>query len=256
MAEPSTSNLALSELLKSLGLTKYEALVYIGLLREPGSTATRIHEITGVPRASVYPVLERLTHKNLVSVSLATPRRFEAVPPDEGIDRLLDVVSADAERAKKILSRVWRERSARGPADQDFIWSIYGIENIRPRLVDLLRHATASIDILLYGSLFPDELPPLVREMAGTIPVRVTTNCPEMFAGTGVMVRTIPAPPAGKDERGFAIAGGVFLVDHERAIVVMVAGEEATALLSESRGFVKFFSTYLELVSLPERDPL
>jgi len=48
-------HLALIEMLKSLGLTKYEALVYIGLLKEPGATATRIHEVAGVPRASVYP---------------------------------------------------------------------------------------------------------------------------------------------------------------------------------------------------------
>jgi len=40
-------HLALTEMLKSLGLTKYEALVYIGLLKEPGATATRIHEVAG-----------------------------------------------------------------------------------------------------------------------------------------------------------------------------------------------------------------
>jgi sugar-specific transcriptional regulator TrmB len=63
----------LLESLKSLGLTKYEALVYIGLLRVAGATATEIHEISGVPRASVYPVLDRLVQKELVSVSYITP---------------------------------------------------------------------------------------------------------------------------------------------------------------------------------------
>lgn len=60
--------------LKSLGLTKYEALVYIGLLRTAGATATEVHEISGVPRASVYPVLDRLVQKELVSVSHTTPK--------------------------------------------------------------------------------------------------------------------------------------------------------------------------------------
>ena len=77
MAENAPPYLSLTESLKSLGLTKYEALVYIGLLRVSGATATEIHEISGVPRASVYPVLDRLIQKNLVSVSHATPRRFD-----------------------------------------------------------------------------------------------------------------------------------------------------------------------------------
>ena len=56
MTEPTAQAGALAESLKSLGLTKYEALVYIALLQASGATATKIHELSGVPRASVYPV--------------------------------------------------------------------------------------------------------------------------------------------------------------------------------------------------------
>ncbi|MDD1716507.1 MAG: helix-turn-helix domain-containing protein, partial [Methanolinea sp.] len=80
MADPS-SLLTLTEQLKSLGLTKYEALVYIALLQASGATATEIHEHSGVPRASVYPVLDRLVAKNLASISHTTPKRFNAVDP-------------------------------------------------------------------------------------------------------------------------------------------------------------------------------
>ena len=85
MAESPEESLNIAESLKSLGLTKYEALVYIALLKVAGATATEIHEISGVPRASVYPVLDRLTQKNLVSVSNTSPKRFDAIAPDEGI---------------------------------------------------------------------------------------------------------------------------------------------------------------------------
>ena len=66
MVEPAAQAVAIAESLKSLGLTKYEALVYIALLQASGATATEIHELSGVPRASVYPVLERLSQKQLV----------------------------------------------------------------------------------------------------------------------------------------------------------------------------------------------
>jgi sugar-specific transcriptional regulator TrmB len=249
MAETPSPYLPLTEILKSLGLTKYEALVYIGLLKEPGATATRIHEVAGVPRASVYPVLERLIQKNMVSVSLATPRRFEAVPPDAAIDNLLDAVSADATRAKKMLTKIWRERTGKAPADQDYIWSIYGIENIRARLVDLLRNAAVSIDAVLFGDL-PEEIYSVLCEKAVSVPVRVTTKDPQKFTCQKIEVSLLPPLPKDVLNVDTRFTGGFFLVDEERAMVVIVTGtEEATALFSESKGFIKFFLSYRDLVS-------
>ncbi len=48
MSESPENTLIIAESLKSLGLTKYEALVYIALLKVSGATATEIHEISGV----------------------------------------------------------------------------------------------------------------------------------------------------------------------------------------------------------------
>ncbi|MDH7511169.1 MAG: helix-turn-helix domain-containing protein [Methanolinea sp.] len=249
MAETPSPYLALTEILKSLGLTKYEALVYIGLLKEPGATATRIHEVAGVPRASVYPVLERLIQKNMVSVSLATPRRFEAVPPDAAIDHLLDAVSADAVRAKKMLTKIWRERNQKAPADQGYIWSIYGIENIRARLADLLRNAAVSIDAVLFGDL-PDDIYSVLCEKAASLPVKVTTRNPEKFACRGIEVSLLPSLPKDVLNVDAHFTGGFFLIDEERAMVVIVTGTgEGTALFSESRGFIRFFLSYRDLVS-------
>ena len=100
----------LPQILKSLGFTKYEALVYIALLGMEGATATEIHELSGVPRASVYPVLDRLVEKNLVSVSHATPKRFSAIPPEEAIEHLLSGIEKDALHAREILSEIYRRR--------------------------------------------------------------------------------------------------------------------------------------------------
>ena len=60
MKLPSDNPVRVIECLKSLGLTKYEALVYIALLKMASATASEIHEISDVPRASVYPVIDQL----------------------------------------------------------------------------------------------------------------------------------------------------------------------------------------------------
>jgi len=138
----------LLESLKSLGLTKYEALVYIGLLRVAGATATEIHEISGVPRASVYPVLDRLVQKELVSVSYITPKRFDAVPPDRGVENLMRRIETDAKSARAALDALYREKRPEGRGNQEQIWTIYGEENIRTRLAGMFRSAERSVEVL------------------------------------------------------------------------------------------------------------
>ncbi len=253
MAENATSFLSLTESLKSLGLTKYEALVYIGLLKVSGATATEIHEISGVPRASVYPVLDRLIQKNLVSVSHATPRRFDAIPPEDGIDYLLETVQTDAQRAKKMLSRIYRDRSLKERGDQEFIWSIRGDEHIRSRLTDLLHHAEHSIDALFFGDFLRTEIINALKEREGAIPIRVVTDYWDGPLPKVISVNVKPRPPFLKNIRIPSVAGGVFLLDRQRAMVIMVSEEEgSTALFSEAPGFVKFFTLYWEILSETE----
>ncbi|MCU0632292.1 MAG: TrmB family transcriptional regulator [Methanolinea sp.] len=253
MADTHSSHLTLSESLKSLGLTKYEALVYIGLLKVSEATATEIHEISGVPRASVYPVLDRLIQRNLVSVSHATPRRFEAIAPEDGIDHLLETVESDAARAKKMLSRIYRDRSSKERGDQELIWSIYGDENIRSRLIDLLHQAESSIDTLFFGGFLREEIVSALLKREGSIPIRVVTDCWEGPLPKVISVCVKPHPASMKNIKVPSVAGGVFLMDQKRAMVVMVSSEEgSTALFSESKGFVKFFTLYWELLSACE----
>jgi len=249
MAETAPSNLTLTESLKSLGLTKYEALVYIGLLRVSGATATEIHEISGVPRASVYPVLDRLIQKNLVSVSHTTPRRFDAIPPEDGIEHLMKTVESDAARAKKMLSRIYRDRPVKERGDQEFIWSIRGDDNIRSRLIDLLHQAESSIDILFFGGFLREEIVTALFRREGSIPIRVVTDRWEGPLPGDISVCVKPHPASLKNMKIPPVAGGVFLIDQQRAMVIMVSGEEgSTALFSESKGFVKFFTLYWEIL--------
>src|SRR5512137_2382971 len=95
----SENSVRVTECLKSLGLTKYEALVYIALLRVASATASEIHELSGVPRASVYPVIDQLLDKDLVSVSQSSPKRFAAIPPEEAIDHLTAGIGRNARLA-------------------------------------------------------------------------------------------------------------------------------------------------------------
>jgi Predicted transcriptional regulators len=176
MSESPENILILAESLKSLGLTKYEALVYIALLKVSGATATEIHEISGVPRASVYPVLDRLLQKNLVAVSHTTPKRFASVPPDEGIENLLKSIESDAEGARKVLNTIFHDRNRLQKGEQELIWSIYGNENISTRILDLISNAQSSIRIIFYWALVNDEIKDMLIGVSSRVLVEIVTD--------------------------------------------------------------------------------
>jgi len=237
--------------LKSLGLTKYEALVYIALLRVTGATATGIHEISGVPRASVYPVLEQLQAKELVSISQSSPKRFAALPPEEGIGNLLSCIQQNALRAQEDLSSIYKERSSPGREEQELIWNLYGITAIRKKIVELLTHADRDVRIIAHPQLFSDDIKRVLLHKADHIAVEIIT--PEWDGeppGTmNVYVKKTPEIPKGLDRAKDMMAGGVFIFDNRTVMVVVGLGkEDSVALYSESCGFVRFFIRYYDLI--------
>lgn len=236
---------AIIDSLKSLGLTKYEALVYIALLKVEGASATEIHEISGVPRASVYPVLDRLLQKNLVNVAYTTPRRFGAAPPDDGINLLLSQIKDDAEYARSVLNEYYQERIHSGKGKQELIWSITGEENIRTHLQDILSKAEISIRMISNWNFIRAELLSILLDLNEGMEVEIITDTWEAASAPHLHVITKPYHKRvfnafeGKEMAGF------FIIDEKKVMVLMGLGDVTpTALYSESPGFIDFFSRY------------
>jgi len=239
----------LLESLKSLGLTKYEALVYIGLLRVADATATEVHEISGVPRASVYPVLDHLVQKELVNVSHTVPKRFDAVPPEQGIENLMRRIRSDAESAREALEVFYREKELIDRGARELIWTIYGEENIKTRLADILRSAEQSVEVLATRDLLYETVLPLLEPLPESVEVEIITACRDegelpsrfrlhLLSLTGSMGRLLPY------ERS-----GVFLVDDARALVwVGEVDGQPSALYSESGGLLLFVQRHITTV--------
>jgi HTH-type transcriptional regulator, sugar sensing transcriptional regulator len=237
--------------LKSLGLTKYEALVYIALLRVAGATATEIHEVSGVPRASVYPVLDRLVQKELVSVSHTTPRRFDAVPPEEGIGHLMHRIEEDALAARKSLEAISLEKYRMERGGQELIWSIYGQENMKNRLAEILRGAKTHVEMVVSSNLLENTVLPMLSTVPGSVATDIITDrwIGEQPEGITFHVpcRTALCNTVAAQGKSLPYENsGIFLVDDARVLVWMgSAGEAPSALYSESAGFVQFFKRYL-----------
>ena len=235
------------EILKSLGFTKYEALVYVALLGREAGTATEIHELSRVPRASVYPVLDRLVEKNLVTVSNTTPKRFSAIPPEEGIENLLSRIEEDAHRAKEILAGIYQRRVTVERGEEELIWSIHGEEKILNRLRDLVSGAKRSAQIFTTWPILERVILPEIGRLPPSVTVEVVTNRWEGPVPPGMKVHVRHVPKGHLEHRPPDTAG-IFIIDGERAMVMMgVSGEPPTALFSESPGFLRFFAQILSM---------
>jgi sugar-specific transcriptional regulator TrmB len=251
MSSPSPDSGRVIECLKSLGLTKYEALVYIALLKVVSATASEIHEISTVPRASVYPVLDQLQEKKLVSVARSTPKRFAALSPDEGVTIMMSRIERDATDARKILSAIHRERIIHEQNSEELIWNVYGIENIRRKFIDIITAAGQDIRIIAHPQVISPEIKELLDAVAERADIEIVTHKWEggNKGKLRVHVKKHPEMPRELDTVKDMMAGGICIVDNRRVLVILGTGkEDAVALYSEAEGFVRFFSRYYNLI--------
>lgn len=235
----------ITEALKTLGLTKYEALVYVALLHVTRATATEIHELSGVPRASVYPVLDRLIQRNLVTVSHTSPKRFSAIPPAAAVNSLMQGIGEQASYAKETLQELYDRREAPEGGGQELIWTITGDAQIKRRIRDLIAEARDEVQLLGSWGLVQD-LSEILALAAGRVRIEVITDRREGEIHPAIQVSTMIPPilQVQGDERA-----GIIFVDGSKVMVVMGSEEETPiALSSESEGFYRFFSRYWSLI--------
>lgn len=98
------------DVLKNLGLTKYEAAVYLVLLKLGKATVGEICKESNTPRPRVYDTLESLERKGFVMRYAEKPVMYSAVPPEIALnvfkDRIFQELSEKIELAKKELSKM------------------------------------------------------------------------------------------------------------------------------------------------------
>lgn len=76
--------------LEKLGLTENESKAYVGLVSLKEATAREIHELTNVPRAKIYEILQALAKKGFLEVRQGNPTYFRAVDPKQVVGKIKD----------------------------------------------------------------------------------------------------------------------------------------------------------------------
>jgi DNA-binding MarR family transcriptional regulator len=77
---------ALQDQLRQVGLNRYEASVYLGLVTDQSAKVSEISKRTGVPQPKVYQALDALVEKGFCTIGTDAVNRYRPLPPRVAID--------------------------------------------------------------------------------------------------------------------------------------------------------------------------
>jgi HTH-type transcriptional regulator, sugar sensing transcriptional regulator len=124
----------ITALLQQLGFSEYEARAYLALLQRSPLNGYELAKVSGLPRANVYAVLQKLEERGaVVRLDMPSGARYAPVAPAELTQRI-------ASRFQDILSTTQQAlQELATPAAAEYLWNIQGY-------AALIDHAHALID--------------------------------------------------------------------------------------------------------------
>lgn len=123
-----------------LGLSEYEARVYVSLVMEGASEARRLSMRCGVPRTKVYATLKKLMGRGLVFELPGEPRKFAPAGPAEAFEQYLlhfkektsdRVVSlVESHEVVSLLEEAYKKTQSTIEPQKEEVWIVQGFEII------------------------------------------------------------------------------------------------------------------------------
>jgi HTH-type transcriptional regulator, sugar sensing transcriptional regulator len=124
---------------KGLGITEYEAKVYLSLLTQHPSSAYTISQISMVPHSRVYDVTRRLINRGLVVSTGTKPEMFSPLSPDELVRKL------EKEYRKYTTELEEKLADFKFHSDFDPVWNLADPEEVYETTVRILSEARRTV---------------------------------------------------------------------------------------------------------------
>ena len=140
--------------LQRLGLTAYEARVYVALEKLQSATASQIADVSDVPRSQVYQTATALEDRGFIEEQQANPTRYRVVPVEEIRQQFEAQFRTDKRQAFEYIESIQGTLAETKQESKAEIWTVRGRPNVATRTTQLLANAERAV---LYGAR-PDML--------------------------------------------------------------------------------------------------
>ncbi|MFP8951928.1 TrmB family transcriptional regulator [Natrialbaceae archaeon A-arb3/5] len=235
-----------------LGLTSYEAKVFIALQRLGSGTARDVARIADVPRSQVYSVAESLEERGLLEVQQSSPIRYRPVDIEEAQAILRNRFEHEQARAFEYVDEVRQEST--GEETQEDIWTVRGRDRVDDRVVDLLSSAEERI-------VFGTRLPELVTDsIESTLEERATAGVTVLTVSQTDAVRErfgsldgVDVDPEPTHRRDDQRSGRIVIVDDD-SLLLSVVDDEGNETAIWSAGSL-FASVIIQLIEASTQTP-
>src|SRR3989442_35195 len=137
--------------LMKLGLTEYEARIYVVLTKMGPRNASEISFLGKVPRPKTYGAIRGLESKGLLRIVTGKPERYMAVSPNDVLIPLVDKVSRETSECVQVVENlsvafesskyVYTEK----PYERYDLWSVRGREKAYKRVQDMIGEAKVNV---------------------------------------------------------------------------------------------------------------
>jgi len=218
----------LVEILKNFGLSEYEAKALLALISKGTLTAKEVSEISGIPRTSVYDVMDSLITKGLAE-SFGKPRKFKALSVSDIISVLSRRVNENIEVLKRELPKL--------QAEEIDIIKVYRGEIVLEKLKELVENAKMEIIGIL--SYVPEKIAKILRGAKCKV-ILISSN-----ASVVENAETYEFEKKEDVARSFKnFCHGLFIIDGERTMSIFLNGTQI-AIMSESSAVIEFSKTIM-----------
>lgn len=236
--------------LKRLGLTTYEARVFLALQKLGHGTASEISDVEEVPRSQVYGATEKLEERGLVETQQSTPTVYRPIPLDQARTLLLDQLARTGSETFNYLETV--QDTGERTEQSEAIWLINAREGIVSRAVEIVGNAE---ERLLYAADDPALLEPELLDALGNATARGAATV--VASADDNVLATIPEESdftevRVPDERDMDVSTGRLLVADGHTVLLSTlspsgpgAGPREVAFWTSDN---RFASIFVELV--------
>lgn len=133
----------LNELL-AIGMTEYEAKVYLALLGDNPTTGYQISKTAGVPRSMVYEALGRLEARGAALKTMAEKATlYSPVPPDTLLDRYEQELRGHVSTLRERLKPLYQQQ------DEGRLWNFNGRREALQYAAELIANAQRELMLVL-----------------------------------------------------------------------------------------------------------
>ncbi|WP_440006538.1 TrmB family transcriptional regulator [Halomicrococcus sp. SG-WS-1] len=229
------------EALEELGLSNYEAKVFVALQRLGTGTARDIHQATDVPRSQVYGAAESLQEQGLVEVQQSKPLQYRPVGLEEARSHLRNRFERTEEQAFDYLETARQEGSE--DEQREDVWTIHGHGGVASRVEQLVDEAEERI---VFGSRDPLVTPGIVEGLRRRFDAGVSVVVISEDEAVHERFDDIPVvdPPDAPDE---SHAGRVLSVDDDTVLIsVLDDSDRETAIWSSQTGFASVLGQFID----------